>query len=323
MSSHTDSNEPRHNVTVSASIPSADLFFRNQPAELEGFEESWRVARSVVDFGCAILSSRPPLRSDRRVRDAVLAALLRRVLVTTEAVIELLSRGLLEPALATSRTLLDLHLAFRLIERDDSDRFARRLAAAHYVLMKRHGQDMLGNKPTREGVLRGSNRIPEVIESTRSYDAFLNSETFDDGRDEVISARYWHGYNSVEEAFRAIGEESEYHMTYDSGSWFVHAANVDHDLTSISEAELSIRPLVERNPDIVQPILGFAVLRALDLISRFCKDRGLDIDEQSGGSAELVFESGERMAIPSQSALQLLAMRAFDVRTDGIGQRAT
>ena len=154
-------NEEVHEVAMSASLPAADAFRRANPAESEGPAEAWRVARAVVDYGCAILQAGPSLRDNRRLRDAVLAALLRRLLVTSESAITLLSRGLVEPALSQARTPLDIELSFRLICTDPTDIFAKRLAAFHYLTYQRHGQDMLSSRHTRQNALPRAERISE------------------------------------------------------------------------------------------------------------------------------------------------------------------
>jgi hypothetical protein len=99
-----------HEFALSASLPQADGFLRARLAETFGPERAWALARAVVDYGCALLQS-GTLREDRRLRDAVLTALLRRLLVTTESVIALLARGLYESAMAQTRTVLDIELA--------------------------------------------------------------------------------------------------------------------------------------------------------------------------------------------------------------------
>lgn len=314
-------DEHLRSFQMNAAIPSADLFFRARPAEDEGPAEAWRLARTVIDYGCALFASKLSLREDRRVRDAVLAALLRRTLVTAEGIVTLLSHGLVEPALALTRTLLDLYTSFRLIERDDTDRMAKRLAAFHYLAYQEHGQDMLSNRPTREGVLRTSGRIPEVIEVAKSYARHLESPAFDEIRAEVKGSQFWHGFSSAEEALRAVGQESEYHMTYDSASWFVHAVNVDHDYLQIGDGTLAMRPLVERDPKVIQPLLGYAVLRTIELLRLYCVDRGLDLDGPTGASASLVEEDGSITSVSSLTALELMALKNFDVRPDGFASR--
>jgi hypothetical protein len=80
-------------VNIKYSLPQADLFQRRQPAILEGPRELWEGARTVIDFGCALLAVHNRLRDERKLRDATLVALLRRALVTAEGICRLRSRG--------------------------------------------------------------------------------------------------------------------------------------------------------------------------------------------------------------------------------------
>jgi len=233
-----------HEAAISASLPTADQFHRAHPAEREGPEEAWRLARDVVDDGGAILAGGPQLRAERRLRDAVLTALLRRLLVTSEGAIALLSKGLLEPAITQTRTMLDIELAFRLIHGDETDRFAKRLAAFHYLTYQQHGQDMLSSRQTRDKAVTRPERIPELISITKSYARFLHGAIFDEVRDSVRTDRFWHGFPNVEAAFRSICQEHDYFMTYDTATWFLQAVNVDHDFIELTETGLAMKPLV-------------------------------------------------------------------------------
>jgi hypothetical protein len=316
-------SEEFHEVGFSASLPAADAFLRARPAELEGPEEAWRLARAVVDYGCAILKIGPQLRPDRRIRDAVLAALLRRLLITSESAVILLSKGLVESAMSQTRTLLDIELAFRLIHSDQSDNFAKKLAAFHYLTYQEHGQDMLSSRRTRENVLNGPGRIPEVITITKGYARFLEASVFDEVRDDVRRDRFWHGFQNVEEAFRHIGSEHDYFMTYDSATWFIHAVNVDHDFAELDDSGLSLKPLVERNPSSIQPLLGHVILRSLELLALYLEDTGLNLDERAGGNAEMQLEDGSTIPLASIDGLRMLVLRQFDVREKPFGCPAT
>jgi hypothetical protein len=302
---------------VSATLPGVDSFFRAQPAESEGPTDAWALARSVVDYGCVVLQVASAIRPARPTRDAVLAALLRRLLITAEGGINLLSHGLVEPAHALMRTLLDLELAFQLIHRDESDNFAKRLAAFHYLTYQEHGQDMLSDKSTRDEVLGKHDRVPEVIAISRSYARFLDEAVFDDVRKSLKKDLYWHGFRNVEEAFRAIGAEHDYFMTYDSATWFVHAVNPDHDFVERNDSGLVLKPLVDRDPRNIQPMLGHVVLRTLEMIGVYLDEKDTNVDERTGAKAEIQFEGGEAFAVNSLTALRTLVMRQFDVRRDG------
>jgi hypothetical protein len=164
-------------------LPQQDLFFRSEPAIKEGPESRWRAARAVIDFGNALLTTGRKLRDARKLRDSVLVALLRRALITSEGIFNLLAYGLEEAAVSLTRTLMDIELNMKLVTADAADETAKRLAAWHYYASQRHGQDMLSDKETREGPLTAGDRLQEVISVTRSYAKHLESETFDDVRD--------------------------------------------------------------------------------------------------------------------------------------------
>lgn len=304
--------------TVSAALPGANLFFRDQPAESEGPAEAWQLARNVVDYGCAVFHVANAVRPDHRIRDAVFAALLRRLLITAEASIAILSRGLVEPALALSRTLLDIELAFRLIHQDKTDRLAKRLAAFHYLTYQEHGEGMLKNAPTRNGILQRRDRIAEVIAISKGYARFLEQSVFDEVRDAIKTDKNWHGYRNAEEAFRAIGQDHDYHMTYDGGTPFVHASNPDHDFIDGTDSQLVLKSFVERDPRRIQVLLGHVVLRTVELIAIYVGEKGIDVDEKTGATATIRFDDGHHFDVDSLTALRTLAMREFDVREDGI-----
>jgi Family of unknown function (DUF5677) len=309
-----------HEFAMSASLPSVDGFLRAQPAEAFGPERAWALARAVVDYGCALLQS-GNLRPDRRLRDSVLAALLRRLLVTTESVIELLAKGLYEPAMSQTRTILDIELAFSLIHGDQSDTFAKRLAAFHYLSYQEHGQDMLTNRPTRVGFGEGPGNVPELVARTKSYARWLEQPVFDEVRESVRTDRLWHGLDNVEEAFRSVGREHDYFVTYDASTWFIHAVNVDHDFAELTESGgLQMKPMVERDPAVIQLMLGHVVLRCLESIALYLRDTGVNFDERTGARVEMEREDGEKIPLDSITGLRMLVLRQFDIRENAFGR---
>jgi hypothetical protein len=302
---------PTFEVALSAQIPQADLFHRAQPASLEGPAEAWELAEHVVNFGCALFSATSTSRPERQVRDLVFAALIRRATVTTEGVVRLLAAGLQEPAMAITRTLLDIDVSIKLVAADGTDRMAKRLAACHYILMQQHGQDMLADPMTRTQSLESSGRIAEVQGIARSYKRLLQGGVLAEVEDEVRSDQYWHGHKNVEEAFRATGQSSDYHMTYDTGTWFVHAANIEHDLIDRSDAGVTVRAFVERDPRIIQTLLGYALLRYLMVVGVFIKERGLPDTEHFRAMSDVIFPDGKVTKIDSFTALSMRVSKYF------------
>ena len=280
---------------IDASLPQADLFFRQEPAMHDGPESIWEAALTTIDFACAF-TARSRLRPDHLLRDLVLAALLRRATLTTEGVRHLLAAGLLEPAVSIDRTLLDIELAVTLIHADKSDTTAHRLAAYHYYAHQRHGQDMLSNRPTRHNVLAAHSRVPEIIEVSKAYAGFFQVSMFDSVRDLVRNGRLWHGHTSAEAAYKAAGLESEYHMTYDTANWFVHAANVDFDFDP-SKEQPTLKSFVHHNPAVIQPFLG-------DALFRLHRIMGLII-EDNGGPEETAFAELSHVTLPDGAVEEL------------------
>jgi hypothetical protein len=299
-------------VTVESTLPQADLFARALPAITEGPSASWQLARTIIDFACAVLATRVPLREDHRIRDAVLTALLRRALVTIEAVVNLLAQSLEEPAIAVSRTLLDIELSIKLIHQDATDAMAKRLAAFHYYTYQRHGQDMLSDRETRLGELVSAQRVAETVEVARGYSHLLESDVFDDVRDDVKSAMYWHGYPRPEEAFNAIGQASDYFMTYDIGTWFVHAVNVDSDfLPSDKNESFQLKALAQRDPKVIQLHLQHALFRFHAVLQVYIDERGLPSDPAFSGKTIIKFPDGHLEELDHMSGMTALLLAQF------------
>ena len=308
-------------VPIQYALPQADLFFRDQPAISEGPSNHWAAARAVIDFGSALLVTSDQLRDERRIRDAVLATLLRRALITAEGIFTLLSRGLEEPGVALTRTLQDIELNIRLVTDDSSDRMAKRLAAYHYYGSQKHGQDMLSDPATREGPLTAGGRVQEVIAVAHSYAKHLESDAFDDVRDEVKQSRYWHGHNSVEQAFAAVGQSPDYHMSYDSCTFFVHDTNIDFDFSTLDDAGLHLKPLVQRNPAVNSVHLANAAMRLYAIIDLFIEDRGLppSFAESLPSATGDPSDSEPPLSLNSFEGLTHLVIEHFKPRNEGGG----
>lgn len=299
-------------VTVESMIPQADLFARAQPAIQEGPARAWEIGRTLIDFGAAILGTRGQLRSEHRIRDAVLIALLRRALITVEAVYDLLAQGLEEPAHALGRTLLDIELSIKLIHQDATDAMAHRLAAFHYYAYQQHGQDMLSDRDTREGTLAKAERAPEIVDVAKSYARLLESPAFDDVRDDVKKAQYWHGFAGTEEAFRAIDQAADFFMTYDIANWFVHDVNVDFDyVPSEGDEAFHLKALAQRDPRVIQLHLEHALLRFHAILSTYVKERGLPDDPQFKVETTVKFPDGHAEQVDAMDGVTALLLSQF------------
>lgn len=311
MTEHEEQNQ--HEFSIESVIPQADLFFREHPAIEEGPPGPWNVGRAMIDFSNALLAAHPDLRGDHRIRDAVLVALLRRGIITTEAIYQLLSLGLLEPAVGLTRTLLDIEVAIKLIHADDQDEMGKRLAAYHYYAYQTHGQDMLSDRATRIETLGPHGRIPEIIEVAKQYARLLESDVFDDVREAVREDRYWHGYDSVEKAFDALGASQDYHISYDIGSWFVHAVNVDFDYAPSDDELFHLKSLVHGDPNTILPNLGVAVLGLHAIVRVYVDERGLPNLPEFQVRSRVVSPDGEVAEVDALNAVTALLLSEFNV----------
>ena len=261
-------------VHTSYFLPSSDLFHRDQPASQEGPPEMWEAITTIIDWGGALFETAGQEPTDRPLRRAVMAALLRRVLITAEGVRCCLAAGLVESALVLLRTLLDLQLNMALVSADPTDRMTKRLAAYHYYGYQRHGQDILGDRELRQGILANSDALNVTKDVARSYARFLEGELFDDVRDQVRASRFWHGFDRPGDAFASVGASDDYLMAYDTANFFVHGVNVDHDFSGIEGGQLRVKPMVERDPAPNRVHLTFLAIKLHEIYKDFLQDQG-------------------------------------------------
>jgi uncharacterized protein DUF5677 len=306
----------RIEVRLESAIPQRNLFIRDQPALLEGPAEAWALATTTIDFGCALLMAWNTLRAGHELFDAVVAALLRRMLITTEGNRVLLAVGLLEPAVALSRTLLEIELSFRLILKDTTGQMAKRLAAYHYLTYQRHGQDQLHDRSTRDRATEAG-RAQELARISGSYKRFLEMPVFDDVRKDIRAKRSWHGYDSVEEAFRAANQSPDYFMLYDAQTWFVHAVNVDFDYADRTDTQLRLKALVERDPAVVQVQLGYQLLRLVTVLRLIAEHRGYPTEPPFDRMSVVRYPDGTIEEITALDALTGQLSQTFGLDVPG------
>lgn len=308
---------------ITASIPTPDLFQRGRPASDRLSESARALAYQVPAYGSALFLAARTLRPDRAIRDLVSSALLRRTVITLEGIRALTFAGLYEPAMGVTRTLQDLEVSLKLVLQDESDDRARALAAWHYLQYQRHGTDMLRNPDTRAGLIDPGWGVEDVQRIAKNYAALLKGPAFERIRHRFANGGAWHGFARTQDAFAAVGLGDEYFMTYDAASWFVHASNVEHDLLDVTEAGVQFRPFVESDPAHTGVLLGRSLLKALELYHLIAEDRGVNVDALMGGSAIVHVAGAEPTPVPSLTALQVLAMREFDVRVDAPIRKAS
>jgi hypothetical protein len=301
-----------------------DGFTRKSPAIRQGRQDPWLAARQLIDFGCLLLESSkvPTGHPEAQVRRLVMVALLRRALVSAEGIWLLLSRGLEENANALTRTLLDVHLNVRLVTLDQTPRMAMRLAAYHYLRYQRHGERVLRDPGTREEMLDDAGDRAETARIAGSYAGHLKSPLFDAVRDEVRNSTNWHGFPSVAEAFKAAGSPSDYYMSYDGFTSFVHASNVDADFVERVEGTIVVRALAERDPARLQTSLGFAVFRLLDIVTLFVNECGVSDDYSEEAVREALAEQGETVGaddivLDDFNGIRHRIIEAFPLRDSG------
>lgn len=285
------------------SVPQADLFYRSQPAGTECPQEYWSIARQLIDYGSALLISRNTLAAaDERMRDLVKAALLRRALVTTEAIVVDLYRGLAEPVTALSRVLLEIELNTKLVTQDTTTRMAKLLAGHHYLSGQRHGQNILSDKDSREGI---AERDPDHLEwlkgVARSLARDFESPAFDEVREEVKAGGSWHGMRQ-EEAFRFVGASHDYFSSYNLGTFFVHTSNIDFDFVDHPDGP-KLRALVDRDPNRIRSLLAMTLHRLLSIMKMFV-----------GNEPEVEVEGGNKLVVDALTGFSQVLIDVFKPR---------
>lgn len=258
--------------TFSGTLCRRNLFVRECPASLEGPREAWDLANAVIEHGCCIFekldSGRPGLR------DVVVQALFRRLLITAEAVRSLLARGLEEPAFATSRTLQELERDIRLVIADPSDTTARRLSAFFAVKGRRHFAKAPKNPDTRQFIQTSPDFFAWFRRRSRSFRDWLDSATFHDLAQELKQADHWHGFPNQEEAFKAAGMARTYHFEYGGSSLFVHGNNVEHDFADADDTGIRLKAFAQRDPAQTLHHLGRMALALIAIYTLILEDRG-------------------------------------------------
>ena len=291
-------------------IGETELFARDQPADLEGPRETWLLTQSVIDQGCTILRCLRFVDPISEWRVQAVAALFRRILITAEAVRLLISKGLDEPSLSTSRTLLELEMNLRLVVNDPSDRMARRLAFFYLVRGRRHFRQTASDDETRALLQENPRHWGWTIDMSRFFKTSRNSEHFADIREECETSTYWHGFPSLRDAFQAVGMITDYHTIFDSASSFVHASNIDYDL---SDGAGRLKPLVQRDPRQNMSRLGWLTLNLLEIYELVVREtRQPEYEELT----VTLVAGGRRERIRALDALKARVLEAFPLRED-------
>lgn len=293
-------------VTISGVFGQRDCFARGQPASAELRAET-ELARTVVDHGSFFLGKL--LDNDQAtfgLRDWVIMALLRRILITGEAVGSLLERGLEEPGSATFRTLLELERNLRLVLADPTERCARRLAAYGVQRSRRHFKRAAKHPETRQWLCRVVPFFEWFKRRSRTFRDWLESDEFHDITEEVRQTGDWHGFKNQEEAFERAGVATDYHLGgFEGTSLFVHATNIDYDF--VDDKGIRLKPVVQRGTSLAGDLLGQLTLRMIEIYTLIWEDRGKP-EYQQGVIIE--DEQGNTRTLSALIALQAIATRA-------------
>lgn len=305
------SSSPDHSSLADFTIPGRDLFARGNPASTEGSEDAWRLARTVVDFASLQLSRNGGPRDQHRIRDLVLFALVRRSIITTEAIVQLLAKGLEEPAHGLARTLLELELAVELVVRDTTDVMATRLAANGYKVARRHVTAQLQSEAFCQEVLKNEDDRRVRADLLAFVDKALQEPAFARILERLLKDRHWHGFPSTGAALKSIGKEADYLMTFGTASSSLHATNLTPDLTTTPDGRLSLRAFVQRDPAAIQPQLGHTLLKLTTILERWSTDRGVPDVSLDLPPCTLTLADGIVIAVSPQRALHHLLLARF------------
>ncbi len=293
--------------TFSGRICQRSLFAREYPASLEGPLEGWDLATIVIDHGCCLFSKLNSHRSELGLRDPVVMALFRRILITAEAVRTLLSRGLEEPAFATARTLLELERDLRLVIADVSDTRARRVAAFLPVKGRRNFAKATKDSDTRDLLQRNRDFFDWLRKRSRSFRVWTDSEAFRDVAEDLARHDHWHGFVSQQEAFDKAGMATKYHLEYGGSSLFVHGSNVEHDFADADDESIRLKAFAQRDPNETLPPLGRLTLALIDIYRLIWEDRGKPKYQES-----VTFEDEDGQTY-DMDALDALTARAISI----------
>ena len=268
-------------VEVSVRLPQLDGFARTNPPGASSTSELWHFATQMIDYGCALFATNTAVRAECPTRDLGVAALFRRSLITAEGILTLLYHGLPEAAVPLLRTLLDIEVNTKLVTADTSETTAKRLAAYHYFAVKRHQHKLLSDPLSRRLLEEFEGEKPTAAGLARKNQEWFEAPGFSEVRDSIHAGRPWHGYASVEDAFAAAGLTTDYFQTYDSGTLFTHAANIDFDFADIVDGKVILKaPLTADDRQLVT-ILGVALTHLYAVMKVFVEDKSIQEVEGS------------------------------------------
>lgn len=247
-------------------------------------------------------------RPDLGLRDVVVQALFRRILITAEAVRLLLARGLEEPAFATSRTLIELERDLRLVIADSTDTRARRLAVFLAVKGRRSFKKAPKDPDTRELLQSDGDFFGWFRRRSRSFRKWLESDAFSDLAEDLRQADHWHGFANQQEAFEDAGMAGAYHLEYGGSSLFVHGSNVEHDFADADDTRIRLKAFAQRDPEQTLHHLGRMTVGLINICSLIWEDRG---KPQYQERVRFEDDTGQTYDMDALYALTAQAIRTF------------
>ncbi len=224
----------------------------------------------TIDHGCFALKRLSEMQTDSRYRDIVVLALLRRILITAEAVRTLAAIGLVDPAMGTRCTLLELEVSLRLVLADDSDDTARRLYVSHAVRARRRARASTQHTGTRE-LIQANSRFWEWFKGMSRSAKRRLSAAHDENAPQGY-AQHWLGVTQ-REAFAMVDMQSDYNLEYVGLSNKVHGSDLQLDIVEDGECTWSVQEVTAGTPSAGLSQFGPVTCQLLDIYELILDDR--------------------------------------------------
>jgi Family of unknown function (DUF5677) len=272
MIPHHD-HEDADGMTGGATISIVDGFNRAHVIG-QDIPKAWRLAcQLVIDHGSYVLQNRSTFRPNSTMRDLLLSTLVRRALVTAEGIRLMALYGLYEPAYANVRTLVEIQLRVNHLIHNPSEQEALTIVGFQYKMNHRTGTAILTDRATRASLEEVVDGKEYVLNTARTFKEALGATTFAAVADEIARRGHWHGLESIEEAFRAVGDSPAYNQLYCVASELVHGDSPDRDLVDVVDKQAILRPLSMSDTDVIGRLLGETSTRLWNILYVFVTDR--------------------------------------------------
>ena len=246
------------------------VFVREQEEQSEIHGPGLELLEATIDHGCFALKRLSEMQTESQYRDVMVLALLRRILITAEAVRTLATNRLVDPAMATRRTLLDLEVSLRLVVADDSDDRARYLYLSHAVRARRSAQASMQHTGTRE-LIQANPRFWDWFKGmSRSAKRRLDAEQSEYAPQG--HAQHWLGVTQ-QEAFEMVDMQSDYDLEYIGLSNKIHGGDLQPNIVRHDECAWSVQELTAGWPSAALSQFGPVTCQLLDIYELVLDDR--------------------------------------------------